>query len=255
MKSNTLLLQLRTVIIVLLVTSGSIVFAQVKPLPSAVFKWEDLQTATLKGTTKFFNAFEVDVVVLKPGKKGSLTKTGDFEELLIIKSGRPDISLEGIADSFEPGSVALALPQSSYTVTNKDSKEAVYYRLRFNSKKANDLARGLASGGSFAMHWDPVVAKENERGSRRDFFNRPSATTENFEMHVSTLNEGLLSHPPHTHEAEEIILLIQGEGTMSIDNKEYVATAGDLVFLASGSLHGIRNSGKGQCTYFAFQWR
>jgi (S)-ureidoglycine aminohydrolase len=97
--------------------------------------------------------------------------------------------------------------------------------------------------------------KQNERGGRRDFFDRPTATTTNYEMHVTTLNEGLPSHAPHTHPAEEVILLIKGDAVMSIDNKDYSGSAGALFYLPSESLHGIRNTGKGQCEYFAFQWR
>jgi (S)-ureidoglycine aminohydrolase len=74
-------------------------------------------------------------------------------------------------------------------------------------------------------------------------------------MHVTTLNEGLPSHPPHTHPEEEIILLIKGNATMQVENKDFVMSPGDFVFAASGDSHGIRNSGKGQCEYFAFQWK
>jgi (S)-ureidoglycine aminohydrolase len=72
---------------------------------------------------------------------------------------------------------------------------------------------------------------------------------------VTTLNEGLPSHPPHTHPQEEIILLMKGDATMAINNKDYEISTGSLVFLAAGDLHGIRNRGKGQCEYFAFQWK
>jgi (S)-ureidoglycine aminohydrolase len=74
-------------------------------------------------------------------------------------------------------------------------------------------------------------------------------------MHVSTLLEGLPSHAPHRHDAEEIILIIKGDTTMSIDKEDYAGSAGDLFFLPSQSLHGIRNSGQGPCEYFAFQWK
>ena len=99
------------------------------------------------------------------------------------------------------------------------------------------------------------MMKETDRGGRRDFFNRPTSTCKKFEMHVTTLHEGLPSHAPHTHPEEEIILLLKGNATMEVDNEYYEMAPGDFVFAASGDLHGIRNSGKGQCEYFAFQWK
>jgi quercetin dioxygenase-like cupin family protein len=74
-------------------------------------------------------------------------------------------------------------------------------------------------------------------------------------MHVTTLNAGLPSHAPHKHAQEEIILLIRGNATMTVENKEYPMSPGDFVFAASGDFHGIRNTGKEQCEYFAFQWK
>jgi len=74
-------------------------------------------------------------------------------------------------------------------------------------------------------------------------------------MHVTTLNEGVPSHAPHEHDEEEIILLMKGNATMTVEGREYPIAPGDFVFAASHDFHGIRNTGKGQCEYFAFQWK
>ena len=50
-------------------------------------------------------------------------------------------------------------------------------------------------------------------------------------------------------------LLLKGNATMNVGGKDYPMSPGDFVFAASHDFHGIRNSGKGQCEYFAFQWR
>ncbi len=42
---------------------------------------------------------------------------------------------------------------------------------------------------------------------------------------------------------------------MNVAGKDYPMAPGDFVFAASHDFHGIRNSGKGQCEYFAFQWK
>ena len=75
-----------------------------------------------------------------------------------------------------------------------------------------------------------------------------------FEMHVTTLNEGLQSHDPHTHAAEEIILIIDNQAEMQIGDRFLKGKAGDVYYVGSNVLHGIRNDGTVPCTYFAYQF-
>ncbi len=79
--------------------------------------------------------------------------------------------------------------------------------------------------------------------------------TDNFEMHITTLNEGIASHLPHTHAAEEIILLIHGSAIELINGEPYEITTGDLAFLGSIVSQSIRKTGTEPRLYFAFQWR
>jgi (S)-ureidoglycine aminohydrolase len=88
----------------------------------------------------------------------------------------------------------------------------------------------------------------------KSYFERPTAMCRRFEMHVTTLKEGLKSHDPHTHRAEEIIVVISNETQMQIGSNFYKAKAGDIYYLGSNILHGIQNAGKGNCSYFAFQF-
>ncbi len=73
-------------------------------------------------------------------------------------------------------------------------------------------------------------------------------------MHVTTLNAGLTSHDPHTHIAEEIVLIIEGNTEMIIGDTICKANQGDLYFLGSNVLHGIKNTGDKPAIYFAYQW-
>ena len=166
-----------------------------------------------------------------------------------------EVNLAGEVNALGPGSIAFVMPDEKFSVFADHGGKAQIYRLKFKSKKPIDVKRGKDSGGSFVVDWNSLEMKKHERGGRWDLFNKPTATCTNYEMHVSMLEEGLPSHEPHTHAAEEIILVVEGDTTMSIDNVDYNGTVGDLFFLPSQSLHGIKNSGKGQCRYFAFQWR
>ena len=86
------------------------------------------------------------------------------------------------------------------------------------------------------------------------FFEQGTAMSKRFEMHVTTLKEGIRSHDPHTHRAEEIVLMIEGNTEMQIGQTFVKGTNGDLYYLGSNVLHAIRNIDTKPCMYFAFQF-
>ncbi|AZG75168.1 cupin domain-containing protein [Shewanella livingstonensis] len=50
-------------------------------------------------------------------------------------------------------------------------------------------------------------------------------------------------HPTHQHEGEEFLMILEGQGTWSLDGKESPAKQGDMLYVAAGVMHGIFNSG------------
>jgi (S)-ureidoglycine aminohydrolase len=234
-------------------------WSQSNTIASGIYVWKSSRAAheqILTGTTSFLEPLRVSVESMKPGEHRiphrDLT---DFEELLIIKEGNLTIAWDGMLKTIGPGSIVFLVPGDKRAVENKGSEDVVFYRLEYNAKSASDKDRTKSNGGSFIIDWKDLPFKATNVGGRRDFFNKATATTERFEMHVTTLNEGVPSHAPHEHDEEEIILLMKGKATMTVEGKEYLMGPGDFVFAASHDFHGIRNSGKGQCEYFAFQWK
>ena len=55
--------------------------------------------------------------------------------------------------------------------------------------------------------WDSVPAKPTEVGAVRSFFRTPTATLEELELHVTTLNPRQASKPPHKHPTEELEII------------------------------------------------
>jgi (S)-ureidoglycine aminohydrolase len=102
--------------------------------------------------------------------------------------------------------------------------------------------------------WNKIEFKPHDKGGVRNYFETSTAMCKRLEMHVTTLNAGLKSHDPHTHVAEEIILMMDGKTEMQIDKNLYKGKEGSIFFVNSGELHGIKNEGITPCTYFAFQF-
>ena len=105
------------------------------------------------------------------------------------------------------------------------------------------------------VDWHEVAFKKHEIGGIRDFFDRPTAMCEDFEMHVTNLNKNTQSHLPHTQIVEEIVLFVKGDVKIHIDGSEQNTTKGHLIFLDSNVPHAATNIGAAQCICFAFQWK
>jgi len=88
----------------------------------------------------------------------------------------------------------------------------------------------------------------------RSLCKAPTAMLDELEMHVSTLNPGLASHPPHRHVNEELIILREGQ-CETLSNGVWVKVGpGSVVFNASNVLHGFRNVGTVPATYHVVNW-
>lgn len=239
-------------------------FAQNDTITSGIYRWKDLKVEkqetrkrrqVLDGPSLFMERFEIHTTTLKPGLAPHAPHSHqEEEELIIVKEGQLKVTIEDQSRVLGPGSVAFAEIGDQHGFQNAGNTKATYYVIKMKGRGNLDQERGKKAGGSFMIDFRNLEFKPGNKGGRRDYFRRSTAIFDYFEMHVTTLNPGIQSHPAHTHEAAEIILVIDGKVEEEIDGQFYNGQTGDLLFLASQSSHAIRNRGKKQCMYFAFQW-
>ena len=103
--------------------------------------------------------------------------------------------------------------------------------------------------GSRVFDWNSLVDKPNAVGSVRTVCNTPTATLEDLEIHISTLKPGLMSHPPHKHPTEEIIIVRQGTVETLSNGKWIRVGPGSVIFNGSNQLHAFRNVGTEPAIY------
>lgn len=109
--------------------------------------------------------------------------------------------------------------------------------------------------GSRVFDWNSIPAKSTKYGSVRSFFSSPTATLENLELHVTTLNPGQSPHQPHRHPNEEMIIIRQGT-VETLSNGEWKRVgAGSVIFNASNQLHGLKNVGHDPAIYHVINWK
>lgn len=109
--------------------------------------------------------------------------------------------------------------------------------------------------GPAVFDWTRMEAKTTDVGALRTLVRQPTATLDELEMHVTTLNPGLASHPPHTHPNEELVIV--REGTVEVLNGGTWKRLGpgSVVFNASNSPHALRNVGATPATYHVINWK
>ncbi|GHN02245.1 hypothetical protein WSM22_37340 [Cytophagales bacterium WSM2-2] len=240
----------------------SVIVVAQDSIQSKMYSWQkpvhitnrNILSATLfEGSAHDMSYMQMSANTLMPSKgKIKLTVPANEERLLFIKTGVLSISIGDSSRSIGRGSVVLLLPNEKYSLqSGKDS--CSYYMMNYHSKSPISKEKRKEQG-SMVIDWNKVAFKPHDRGGIRNFFERPTAMCRRLEIHVTTLNEGIKSHEPHRHRAEEIVLVIDNKTEMQIADAFHKGNTGDLYYLGSNVSHAIRNDGKGQCIYYAIQF-
>jgi len=112
---------------------------------------------------------------------------------------------------------------------------------------------------STAFLWEKLEVHANgTTGERRNVSDLKTPTIEKLEIHISTLNPGQTSHPPHRHGNEEFIVLKEGilevglGGVTADVRRTETVGPGGVFFFAGNQYHNVENKGDKPATYLVF---
>ncbi len=111
------------------------------------------------------------------------------------------------------------------------------------------------SMGSAAFDWGAVEAQPQKYGSRRQFFQAPTATLDELECHATTLDPGQSSDRPHRHPEEALVIVKEGTVEALVNGETRRVGPGSVIFQASNQLHDVRNAGRTPATYHVVKWK
>jgi quercetin dioxygenase-like cupin family protein len=109
--------------------------------------------------------------------------------------------------------------------------------------------------GESVYDWNSLKVQKTAVGEVRSIVKGPTATLDELEMHVTTLNPGMASHPPHKHPNEELVILDSGTVEALVNGQWKRLGPGSVIFNASNVLHGLRNVGDTPAQYHVINWR
>ena len=92
-------------------------------------------------------------------------------------------------------------------------------------------------------------------GDLRIYFDGPTDQLKAMTAGSLLLKPGMTPHAPHQHPEEEIMVVTEGTGEISVDGKITRVAPGSMMYCAAGKLHGIVNTGGSPLLFYFFKWR
>lgn len=104
---------------------------------------------------------------------------------------------------------------------------------------------------SRVLHLDDMpMHKTQNGGDSRSALRGQLATGEHVAVHESTQPAGVPGNPAHRIQHTEFICVREGAIEYEHDGVTERASAGDILLVARGTMHGLRNVGAGPLSFF-----
>ncbi len=97
------------------------------------------------------------------------------------------------------------------------------------------------------------VRKMANGGESRDVLRGTLTTGETVGVHESQQPAGMVPNAPHTIQHTEVMVVVEGTVAFEHDGKSERVGPGGVIFVASGTLHMVRNVGEGTAKYCVVQ--
>jgi mannose-6-phosphate isomerase-like protein (cupin superfamily) len=116
-----------------------------------------------------------------------------------------------------------------------------------SAKASGKITNGVLGAGQAAFQREPF-------GDLRIYFDGPTEQLKAMTAGSLELKPGMTPHAPHRHPEEEIMVITEGEGEISLEGKITRVGPGHMMYSAAGRLHGIINTGKVNLTFYFYKW-
>lgn len=92
-------------------------------------------------------------------------------------------------------------------------------------------------------------------GDLRVYYDGPTDQLKAMTAGSLRLKPGMSPHPPHQHPEEEIMVVTEGTGEISVEGKISKVGPGGMMYCAANKLHGIVNTGKTPLLFYFYKWK
>ncbi|HEY5227126.1 MAG TPA: cupin domain-containing protein [Opitutaceae bacterium] len=236
-----------------------------EPLGSTVVDWATLPfrptpigryCPVFDQPTPTLGKLEVHITMLLPGRESHPPHSHPWEEMLLIKEGRVEASLNGSKVPAGPGALIFLASRDAHNLTNVGATPATYYVINFctdpshatHLQPAADWAPpGLLRSG--VIDCDHLPATPTKIGLHCSVCDSPTITFARLESHITTLNPGETTTPRGRDPGDELFIVKSGLVEATLGGVVHKVSAGSLFYVAPNDERTLRNIGPGPCSY------
>lgn len=186
---------------------------------------------------------ELEQAVIECAPRASISRaTGEVEEVLFVLAGNGGLALDGNRYELEPESGAYLAPGEEYKLDNPGSEP-----LRVVSVRIPDPVTPAAdaeAGEARAVVRRLAEQEEQEATTSRTFriVADPSTGLQSATHFVGYVPTDRA--PDHFHTYDEVIYVLEGEGTLHAGGDRTPVAAGSCLELPAGTVHCLENTGE-----------
>ncbi len=221
----------------------------------------------LAGETRGMKDLLTGVAVIEPGEAIHPPHQHAEEEFLLLAQGEGTWHLDGGESAAREGDLLYVAPWVMHGLKNTSKAPLTFFVVKWNGQglavpepPAAGAASGPSSGirgeiASKVIHRDDVKPELGPAGDLRRYWNGVATRgLRDVVTGCAVLNPGQEVHPPHQHAEEEFIYLLKGRGAWHLDGNELDASAGDLLYTQSWTLHGLKNTSSEPLAFYILKW-
>jgi quercetin dioxygenase-like cupin family protein len=239
--------------------------AQSAVLGSTFVDWDALtvrstpagqQRAVFDNPTPTLEKLEVHVTTLLPGMQSHPPHHHAWEEMLLIKEGNVDVSINGQKHRAGPGYLIFFASNDPHNLQNIGDKPATYYVINFYTDLVHTVADKPAAEQavpgklpSSVIDCNSLPASPTKAGSHISVVSSPTLTFLALESHITTLNVGQSTASGIVDTGDEFLVIKSGSVEVTVNGVAARLEEGSMLYWAPNDKRTIRNIGTTPAAY------
>jgi len=212
--------------------------------------------AVFDNPTPTLEKLEVHITTLRPGMSSHPIHQHAWEEMLLIKEGSVEVSINGQIHPAGPGALIFFASHDPHNLKNVGTTPATYYVINFATDLVhtvpNQPASEQAVSGklpSSVIDCDRLPVTATPMGGTVTVLNSPTLTFLHLGSHITTLNVGQSSKPDIIDNGDELFILKTGTLEASVNGVTARLKEGSFFYCAPNDKRTLRNIGTVPASY------
>jgi quercetin dioxygenase-like cupin family protein len=212
--------------------------------------------AVFDNPTPTLEKFEMHVTTLLPKMQSHPVHQHPWEEMLLVKEGNVEVSINGQPHRAGPGCLIFFASHDPHNLTNVGDTPATYYVINFCTDLVHTVADKPASEQavpgklpSSVIDCDSLKATTTATGSRVSVVDSPTLTFVRLSSHITTLNAGQSTASDIIDSGDELFVLKSGQLEATVNGITCRINEGSFFYCAPNDKRTFRNIGTTPAAY------